>query len=113
MVLNEAASVLLDSSGNGSLRIGPQKTGVRWKVANVAVFTSTANKVPVAKVFLGPESPNNLLGGSFSGSNDSFGPDVNLGPGQFITVKWEGGDSGATATASLYGELIAPMSARY
>jgi len=104
--LNEAKSVVLDSSGNGTVKIGPAKASERWRVRTVAVSTSTAVKVPVASVYTGFLAPGNLLGGTYTGSNDSDDVDVTLGPGSFLTVAWQGGDAGATATVSVYGDRL-------
>jgi len=106
LVLNEAKNVVLDSNGNGTVQIGPAKANERWRVRTVAVSTSTAVKVPTASVYTGYLAPGNLIGGTYTGSNDSTDVDVELGPGSFLTVQWTGGDAGARATVSIYGDRL-------
>ena len=109
MVLNEAASVTLGFFGEGLVTKGPTKTGTRWRIKIIATAVAgTQAKVPIFKVYLGPPSDVNLLGGSFSGTQDSTDIDVEIGPGQVITGQWLNGQPGDVATMSLYGELIAP-----
>lgn len=101
--LLEAKNVTLDSMGSGSLRIGPTRISETWFVNTLTVATSTNNKIPRAFVYLGTESPGGFLGGTENGSRDTMGPDIALHTSQFITVKWTGGDAGATATTTVTG----------
>jgi len=105
--LLESKSATLDSSGNGTVRIGPSRISETWTVTNLSVATSTNNKVSRAYVYLGTESPGGLLGGTENGSRDQMGPDQVLYTGQFLTVVWRGGDAGATATVTVTGTRTA------
>jgi hypothetical protein len=100
--LSETASVVLNSSGNGTVNMGPTRLGQTWRPTIVAVSTSTATKVPIADVKQG----NTDLGSTFSGSNDSNAlTGITVYPGQHLTITWTGGDVGAVATASVSGEI--------
>jgi hypothetical protein len=106
VVLDDAASTTLSAAGAGTVRIGPNRPATRWRVTNLAVLTSTAVNVPQALVYRGSASPVNLIAGTSTGSQDSTDLDVLLFTGQVLTVVWSGGDVGATATASVYGQLL-------
>lgn len=104
--LDVAASVVLDSSGNGTVTIGPQRLLQTWVPNNAAVNVTSNTKEPTVNLYLGPARPANLLAASYTGSNDSTPLDVTLRSGNFLTAVWAGGDVGARATLSLYGEIL-------
>lgn len=104
--LNESGSVVLSASGGGTVKIGPGRPGTKWHVKVLAVSTSTAVAVPEARIYLGEPASGNLLGGTYTGSSDSTDLDVWIYAGQKLSVVWTGGDSGARATVSVYGELV-------
>jgi hypothetical protein len=104
-ILNESASVTLSAAGAGSVRIGPNNPLQIWHITRIAVYVAPASAIPIANVYIGTISPGGLVGGSFSGSNDSSDVDLTLWPGQFLTVDWSGADASAVATVSLYGEI--------
>lgn len=97
--LEAHASVTLDASGNGTVTLSPPNNRVVWNVSTVAVQGSSSVKIPNATVFLGSTN----LGGTYAGTNDSDNVSVMVYPGQQLTVKWVGGDAGASATAYAYG----------
>lgn len=101
--LLESRNVVLNSSGDGTVRIGPTRISETWTVTSLSVATSTNNKIPRAYVYVGTESPGGLLGGTENGSRDQMGPDQVLYTSQFLTVAWKGGDAGAAATVTVTG----------
>lgn len=100
--LNTGKSATVNASGVARVEIGPGQLET-WHITTVAVKTSTNTLEPIAEVYLGPPSPVNLLGGTYTGSLDAGPENVVLQQGQFITCVWTGGDVGATATLSLSG----------
>lgn len=102
--LKESASVILDSEGNGSCKLGPRFPGVTWTVSGVAVMTSTNKSIPQCRAYFGDATDANFLGGTENGSRDSFGPDAVLTQGKYLTAVWAGGDAGATATMTFSGQ---------
>lgn len=102
--LDESASVVLSASGAGSLTIGPTTPRTRWKITNAAV-SGTSSADTTANLYLGPASPANLIGGTYSGNQDSIGIDLELFPGQILTAVWTGGTAGARQTLSIYGSF--------
>lgn len=99
--LDAHGSCTLDSSGNGSVNLGPTSTRTYWDVTTVAVQGTSVNPIPTASVFLGSTN----LGSTWSGTLDSDNVDVRVWPGQQLTVKWSGGTPGASATAYAYGTV--------
>lgn len=103
--LDVSATVTLNASGAGTVRLGPRSLLQVWNVTNCAVKVSSNTLEPVATVYLGNAQPGNQLDATQSGSLDSTNLDVTLRSGNVITVAWTGGDAGAVATASLYGNI--------
>jgi hypothetical protein len=108
--LQVSVSVVLDGSGNGTVQAGPQVAGVSWQPAAAGVLVSPVSTTVVSlfKLYLGQAQPQNFLGGSYTGDNNSAGLAVTLYPGQVITGTWTGGNPGATATLTLSGTQTIP-----
>lgn len=100
--LNQFGSATLNASGTGTVDILVPRLET-WSVQKVAVLTSTNVKEPTANVYIDSVSPGNLLGGTYTGSNDSSNENQILMPGQHLLCQWTGGDSGAQATLSVFG----------
>ena len=100
--LDVTASTVLDANGNGHVVFQPSSNRVSWHAASCAVKVSSNTLEPTADAYLGSATGTHLAG-TYTGSNDSTDLNVDLWPGQQITVTWTGGDVGATASASLYG----------
>ena len=109
--LNEFASVILDSSGNGTARIGPNAHGVVWYPTVASVKVSTAVKSPTALIFAGSSATSDaFVDGTYTGeqnSTDSINGNV-LRLGSYVFAVWTGGDVGAQATVSVVGTKDIP-----
>jgi hypothetical protein len=104
--LNESASVVLDGSGGGTVRLGPSNASQQWVPTNAACSVSTNVSEPIFVLYNGNASNANRVGGTYTGSNDNT--DVNgvtLYPGSVFTGVWTNGDPGATATLSVQGQV--------
>ena len=108
--LVDSARVTLDGSGTGTVRFGPTRPGERWHVTSVSVSVSTNTSTPVAKVYRGNVGPGTFISGTYDGALDTD-PQLNeqLWPGEYLSVQWTGGDSGATATATYRGTIETRM----
>jgi hypothetical protein len=94
-----------DASGAATVTLGPRRSRQTWYVTNAAV-SSTSSASTKCRLYLGSASPSNLLGGTYSGNQDSTDlPRVRVGRGQVLTAVWSGGTTGAKATLSVYGEI--------
>lgn len=103
--LNAGDKVKLDASGGGQVALAP--TGLeQWHVTRTAVVVSTAVLEPTAKTYVGSVSEQNLLSGTYSGALDSSDEDQWLQNGQPLICVWAGGDVGATATFSVFGDKV-------
>lgn len=105
---SDAASVVLDANGNGTVSLGPKIQGQKWNLSVAAIRTSTANKIPQCSLYMGgPPDPSNMIDGTYSGDlNSSSRVDAfPLFPGQKLYAVWTGGDPGATATLSVVGTV--------
>lgn len=100
--LTQVVTTILDSTGGGSVQLGPHYPGRQWQVSTVTVTTSTNAQIPTCRIFLGAVNAV-FLGGTENGSRDSMGPDCILTQGQILTAVWMNGDVGAVATMTLYG----------
>ena len=102
--LNTSGTVKLNAAGAGTVSIAP--TGLEtWLVTRVAVSVSSNTLEPVAQVYVGSVGPGNLLAGTYTGSLDSSDENQVVKQAQPLLCAWTGGDAGATATFSVFGEV--------
>lgn len=106
--LMEFATVTLDSSGNGTAKVGPRSAREIWYPDNAHV---SANANPVkesqCKVYTGDlPIQANYRDGTVSGSSgDSTGrvDATTIKCGQYVYAVWSGGDANVVATLSVTG----------
>jgi hypothetical protein len=92
--LKKTGQVKLDASGNGVLYFTPDSARQRWQVSSVIVTTSqaaNATVVPQAQVALnttdlGTMSQGNNRGATWSGNQDTFQGNIDVGPVDYLTV---------------------------
>jgi hypothetical protein len=102
--LNQGGRATLSAAGAGTVTLAP--TGLeQWRVTRMAVSVTTAVLEPTAKVYVGSVSEQNLLSGTYSGALDSSDENQVLQNGQPLICIWAGGDAGAVATFSVFGEV--------
>lgn len=115
--LNESASITLDGSGNGVAKISPSGTrysGYQWRPINLYVSATTHVKDASAIAYVSygvfSQTPNDAIGSTITGSSgDTCGMTQTLKPGDWVSVKWTGGDPGAVATMRITGEVDLPQ----
>jgi hypothetical protein len=102
------ATVILNGSGNGTVKLGPISAREVWNPANAHV-SANANPINEAQcsIYVGDTvMPNNFRDGTFSGSSgdstDKIGADI-VKMGHYIWAVWTGGDAGQIATLSVTG----------
>lgn len=108
--LNQSAAVTLNSSGNGTAKLGPVSLRESWTPEVVSVSTNqapgTVTNEAQCQVFLGEDtSQPNYVGGTLSGSTGDSTDNV-TGPvtcGQYIFAVWTGGDKGAQGQLNVLG----------
>lgn len=109
-----SASVTLSGSGAGIAQAGPRVPGETWFVTGCAVSVATNVNEAQAYVYYSPAGPftpqaSELLGATSTGSTgDSFGPNIDLYPGQQLTAQWVSGDAGQVATVTYWGTRTVP-----
>ena len=124
--LNENASVTLDGSGNGTARISPgqpgapgsgvgagRNSGLTWDLAGVAVSVATNVSESEAACYISygiqSNGPQDFQGQTQQGSTgDTCTVTASLRPGDWVTVKWTGGDPGEIATMRVFGTVNPP-----
>jgi hypothetical protein len=105
-----SAAVTLDSSGNGTAKVGPISAREIWYPANVHVAANIGNVTNEAQciVYMGETvNPNNFRDGTLSGSSGDSTDALNADEikiGQYIWAVWSNGDAGAQATMAVTGE---------
>ena len=105
--LRDSRNVTLNGSGVGSVTFGPQRPNTRYVINTVSVIGPTMTSLAEARVYFGTAEQSNFISGTFVGNNDTDSAiDEELYPGEFLTVKWTGGDSGAQVTATFRGREI-------
>jgi hypothetical protein len=97
-------TVVLDGTGMGALRFAPVNS--QWDVTNVSVQVSTAVNEATATIYVGQIGATYRHSGTYAGStgdNNTLEAPIHLTDGQAMYVVWQGGDAGATATATVSG----------
>lgn len=92
--LKVSGQVTLDATGNGVLNFTPPSARMRWLVTSVKVATNqaaNATVVPVAQLALntqsiGAMSAGNDYGASWSGNQDTFQGEWDVGPCDYVSV---------------------------
>jgi hypothetical protein len=101
------ASTVLDSNGNGFVRI--QAQGQKLQITSSRVAASTAVKEAICTIFKNNIGQQYQIEGSLSGSTgDTTDTVFYLNDGEAIIFAWSGGDVGATATAIVSGWASVP-----
>ena len=109
IALSQTAIVTLNADGNGTVTLGPSVPGTQWQPSTGVISVSSNNSGATQfACYQGFISDATFLGGSLSGASDTCTFDLTLWPGQTIVGVWSGGDSGATAVLSIYGQQVIP-----
>lgn len=105
--LQDTKRITLDASGNGSVIFGPGRPNELWTVNRVSTGVSTQVREAQFKVFRGSIGPGSYISGSISGSTGDTDDGINevLNAGEYLTAQWIGGDVGATATVTYWGNI--------
>src|SRR6266568_4621969 len=116
--LFENVQVRLDGSGNGQVKLSPygaRNGGLSWGVDAVAVSVETQVLEALCSVYVSygviQADPTTLVGTTVTGSTgDTCGVGQDIRPGDWVLVKWFGGDAGKIATARITGTVYPPGS---
>lgn len=112
--LNQAQSVTLDGSGNGTVRMSPDGPNEHWQPVAASVSASTGAPIvneAQCKIYAGPSATQQyFIDGTLSGSTgDSTtnigGYDIARTRTPYVWAVWSGGDPGASATLVLQGTV--------
>jgi len=108
--LAESGQVTLDGSGNGFVALGPLYTAQTWVPSQLTVSITPPPAIePQFKYYRGTAGPTSILGGTYTGSNDSTDiSGITLNPGEKIYGVWLGGSPGVLAVMTLFGEMHIP-----
>ena len=106
--LDESASVTLDGSGNGTLKMVPYSGMLTWLPDVVSVKASTNISEATCRIYRGPDTSDQwFVDGTFSGSTgdatDRIGGREVDTHGNALWAVWVGGDAGAVATMRITG----------
>lgn len=107
LVLNVSASVVLDSSGNGAVVLGPGSAWERWRVERVSINVSVGSPVPVYYTLRGYSTDlRNVIDGTYSASLNTSTVAFDVAAGEKVTGLFQNGAPGATASVSFAGKLL-------
>lgn len=107
--LNESASVTLDGSGNGTVRMRPLSAAEHWLPTLASVSVSTNSSEAQCRIYAGRAAiqacfVDGTLSGSTGDSTDRIsGYDINASQQPYVFAVWTGGDPGAQGTLVLSG----------
>lgn len=115
--LKVSGQVTLDANGNGVLLWTPDSARQRWVVTGVNVATnqaSSATVVPVSAVALNTTavstlSAGNSRGASWSGNQDTFAGQIDVGPCDQLSVLFYPPPGQAGAAAALAGVIASAV----
>jgi hypothetical protein len=105
--LNQQATVVLNSNGNGIASCGPLVVRQHWQPTAVAVSVGTNVSEAQCSIYYGTTvGSGTFLGQTATGSTgDTCGiAAIDLPPGAQIWAQWKGGDAGSTAVMVVQGQ---------
>lgn len=102
------ATVILDGGGGGTIRYSPN--GYAVDVTRIAVRASSNVKEAVCSVYQGQIGNSYLVAATFTGSSGdtTTNDNIHLQDGDSLYIQWVGGDAGASATVTVYGNMTPP-----
>lgn len=113
--LYESGFVILDGSGNGTVRVNPDEPHARWLPQLVSVrCTSNVNEAQ-ANIYAGPSTADQyFIDGTFSassgdGSDRISGKIISRTQLPYVWAVFTGGDPGAQATLTVSGTKELPL----
>lgn len=113
--LKKSGQVTLDANGNGVLYFTPDSARQRWEVSSVVVTTnqpSNASVVPQAQVALNTAdlstmSEGNGRGASWSGNQDTFQGNIDVGPCDYLTILFNAPPGSTPAQVAILAGVVA------
>lgn len=107
-ILDESAFVVLDGSGNGTVKLGPLTARETWMPANASV---RVNRNPTnesqCQIYVGQTATDeNFRDNTFSGSSGDTSGKVggrSVAKGDYVWAVWTGGDPGQRACLNVTG----------
>lgn len=111
--LSENATVTLDGTGAGTLRMRPVGGSETWTATLVSVKASSAVSEAQCRLYAGPSATDpyyvaGTLSGSTGDSTDQLGSYSIDTHGTSLWAVWSGGDPGAVATMIVSGTRTIP-----
>lgn len=105
-----SGSVVLDGSGNGTVKVGPQSVQEVWMPSVASVSASSHTNEASCKIYAGPTAtPGYFVDGTLSGSTGDSTAKIGgvvIPRNWFIFAVWSGGDAGAVATLNVNGTKL-------
>lgn len=114
-ILKKSGQVTLNAQGIGELFFDPDNARQRWEVTSVVVKTdqaANATVTPVATLAINTSditvlSDGNNRGQSWSGNQDTFQGQVDIGPADFLTVAFSPPPGATPAQVTALAGVIA------
>lgn len=102
--LEASASVKLDGSGNGIVRLFPANANERWQIQQTSVRQQGNNVIP-PKFFsyVGEPTQNQSIDSTYNGNQDDSNTIIDIPYGSYYSGQWVSGDANATMTVVLRG----------
>jgi hypothetical protein len=104
--LSAAGTVTLDASGNGQIPFDVYSANHKWLIKGVVVSTnqpSTTTPYPTVTVYLGAVSQGESSGASWTGNQETFAGNIEMGCADTLFVNFAGGVARSVATARING----------
>lgn len=112
--LRRSGQVTLDANGLGTLTFDPDSANQRWVVSSIVIATNqpaTATVIPQCTLglnatILSQLSASNNWGTSWSGNNDTFSNEVDVGPCDFMSLMFAPPPGSSPAQVSALAGVI-------
>jgi hypothetical protein len=104
--LAAAGTVTLDASGNGQIPFDVYSANHRWVIKGIVASTnqaSTQTPYPTVTVYLGAVQQGQSSGASWTGNQETFAGNIDMGCADTLFVNFTGGVAGSIATARISG----------
>lgn len=101
--LEQVARATFDANGRATITFPTVPAWHRWTVTRTSV-TTTSTALTSCNTYKGDPAAANILDSApYSGNGDSSDTSIVLEAGEWLSVRWENGTPGATATATIGG----------
>lgn len=103
--LDTSVSATIGTDGTAQVTTGPVVAGSEWRIRRMTV-TSTSDDTTEARIYLNAVLDSRLLGGTYTGNQDTNETDLTLQNLDKLIVRWVNGTPGAICVFFVQGQIV-------